>query len=350
MINAKVPRSRSHLRNGILTGLVVTAVVAVTAGCSSSGAATGAGDSSAAPASKTNFIVVSGPVSDPYFQPMKLGSDDAAKQFGVHYEYSSATNYDNIVADYSKLLTEAIAKKPDGLVVWDAAPTAIDPLVKQAVGEGIPVVMISSGLDTWQADGALTFVGEDHTVTGLAAGTAAAKTGVTHLLCVNNAASNPDLQQRCDGAETSMKKSGGTSEQIIIPASDVNSPSATTTAIQGYLSAHSDIDGVWTQSAAIGTDVTAAVKNLGKDGKIKVSTLGLTKAVLAEVKNGTLASAIDGQQYLQGFYALEILNQYVKYGLYPTAPVLPGALAVTKQNIDQVDSIQSKYPGVRGGN
>jgi simple sugar transport system substrate-binding protein len=280
---------------------------------------------------------------------MKLGSDDAAKQFGINYQYSAATNYDNITSDYSKLLTEAIAKKPSGLVVWDSAPTVIDPLVKQATSEGIPVVMISSGLDTWQADGAITFVGEDHTVTGLAAGTAAAKTGVTHLLCVNNAASNPDLQQRCDGAETSMKKAGGTSVQIIIPASDVNSPSATTTAIQGYLSSHPDIDGVWTQSAAIGTDVTTAVQNLNEKGKIKVSTLGLTKEVLADVKNGTLASAIDGQQYLQGFYALEILNQYVKYGLYPTAPVLPGALAVDKDNIAQVEKIQSEYPGVRGG-
>ncbi|HEX4443910.1 MAG TPA: substrate-binding domain-containing protein [Galbitalea sp.] len=327
----------------------MAAVVAVTAGCSASSNTTGSKGGSASSSSKTNYIVVSGPVSDPYFQPMKLGSDDAAKQFGINYQYSAATNYDNITSDYSKLLTEAIAKKPSGLVVWDSAPTVIDPLVKQATSEGIPVVMISSGLDTWQADGAITFVGEDHTVTGLAAGTAAAKTGVTHLLCVNNAASNPDLQQRCDGAETSMKKAGGTSVQIIIPASDVNSPSATTTAIQGYLSSHPDIDGVWTQSAAIGTDVTTAVQNLNEKGKIKVSTLGLTKEVLADVKNGTLASAIDGQQYLQGFYALEILNQYVKYGLYPTAPVLPGALAVDKDNIAQVEKIQSEYPGVRGG-
>lgn len=340
----------------MLVAVVAAALLGISACSSGSASSSGtSGDGSSQTKTTTSgtgnklFIDVNGPVSDPFFQPMKVGADAAAKTFGVNYVYSSAPNYDNLVPDYVNLLREAISRHPAGLVVWDCCGTALNKYIQQAVHEGIPVVMVSSGLPDWKQAGAMTFVGEDHTNTGEIAGKVAASDGVKHLLCVNNAASNPDLQQRCNGAETAMKAAGGNSTQMIIPATDVNNPSATVQAIQGYLNSHPDINGIWTQNPSIGNNAVDAVKNLGKTGKIPVSTLGLTNEVLSEIQGGTLAAAVDAQQYLQGFYSLQVLIQYAKYGVYPTEPILPGSLAVTKSNVNAVIALQKQYPGVRGG-
>src|ERR1700760_4324128 len=108
-----------------LLAIAATAVVVVGFG---SPAATASGLKSHASSGSTKlFIDVNGPVSDPFFQPMKVGADAAAKEFGVKYDYESAPNYDNLVPDYVNLVKEAIARKPAGIVVWDCCGTALNP-------------------------------------------------------------------------------------------------------------------------------------------------------------------------------------------------------------------------------
>lgn len=329
--------------------LAVVAVMAIGLTSVSSAAAATAKRAPRASSSSPLYIDINGPVSDPFFQPMKVGADTAAKTFGVNYVYESAPNYDNLVPDYTNLVKEAITRHPAGMVVWDCCGTALNQYIAQAQKAGIPVIVVSSGESDYMKAGAMGFVGEDHQNTGEIAGKAAAATGVKNLLCVNNAASNPDLQSRCNGAEAAMKKAGGTSTQLILPATDVNSPAATVQAIQGYLRSHPQINGVWTQNPSIGDNTVQAVKNLGKTGKIQVSTLGLTNNVLSEIKAGTLTGATDPQQFLQGFYSLQALIQYAKYKLYPTEPILPGSIEITKSNVASVIAIQKQYSGVRGG-
>ncbi|MDR2567273.1 MAG: substrate-binding domain-containing protein [Bifidobacteriaceae bacterium] len=342
----------------ILVGVVSIAAVGAAFGCSTGDdSKTQPTDSKAQPTgaptdSKAPYIIaVNGPVSDAFFQPMKLGSDDAAALLGMtDYQYSASKDYSNVIPDYVALLDQAIAKNPDGLIVWNFNADSLGPGIKRAVEQGIPVVTISSGMDTWESEGVLTFIGEDKVGSGLAAGKAAAATGVKHLLCVNNAASNPGLQQRCDGAEQGMKESGGVSEQIIIPATDVNNPASATQTIQGHLSSHPDIDGVWTQNSSIAIYAADAIKNIGKTGEIKLSTLGISKGAIELLRDGTLDGIVDTQQYLWGFQAIMILDQYIRYGIHPVGAVIPGAIAIDKNNLDQTLEIVAQYPGVRGAN
>jgi simple sugar transport system substrate-binding protein len=352
------------LRRRILAGILGIATLA-TFGCTSAGdgatqapeapaqSAESSTEASTAPAADKApyIIVVNGPVSDPFFQPMKLGSDDAAAVLGMtDYQYSASKDYSNVIPDYVALLDQAIAKNPDGLVVWNFNADSLGPGIKRAVEQGIPVVTISSGLDTWESEGALTFIGEDKVGSGLAAGKAAAASGVKHLLCINNAASNPGLQQRCDGAEQGMKEGGGVSEQLIIPATDVNDPASATQSIQGYLSSHADIDGVWAQNSSISVYAADAIKNLGKTGQIKLSTLGISKGAIELLREGTLNGIVDTQQYLWGYEAMVILDQYIRYGIHPVGAVVPGAIAIGEDNLEETLAIVDKYPGVRGAN
>lgn len=294
------------------------------------------------------IIEINGPISDPFFGSMKYGSDAAAKQLGVNYQWSAPPNEDNIPVDYANLVTEAIGRHPAALVVADFAPAAEDPLIKKAVQSGIPTIMVQAGNTNWKSDGALTYVGENPTETGEVAGQGALQSHVHDLLCIDQVPATAALQQRCNGAAKAMKAGGGAEAQLNIPPTDQTNDAAIAQDIQGYLSTHKKIDGIFSQGADIATDSYTAMKNLGDTSKVKLQTLGVSNADLQQVKNGTITQVIDLKNYLVGYYALQFAIQYVRYGLIPTGPIYPGADVIDKSNVNSVITLQKEYPGLRG--
>lgn len=294
------------------------------------------------------IIEINGPISDPFFGSMKYGSDDAAKELGANYQWSAPPNEDNIPVDYANLVSEATGRHPAALVVADFAPAAEDPLIKKAVKSGIPVFMVQAGNTNYKADGALTYVGENPPETGNVAGQGALQSHVHDLLCIDQVPATAALQQRCDGAAQTMKAGGGQEAQLNIPPTDQTNDAAITQDIEGYLNSHKSIDGIFSQGADIATDAYAAMKALGDTSKVKLQTLGVSNADLQQVKDGTITQVIDLKNYLVGYYALEIAVQYVRYGIYPTGPLYPGADVIDKSNVNSVIALQKKYPGLRG--
>ena len=70
------------------------------------------------------------------------------------------------------------------------------------------------------------------------------------------------------------------------------------------------------------------------EGKVKVCGINFDAAILDQIDKGTQACAIDQQGYQQGFYAVQILNGYVNYGLtIPTREILTGPGVVDSSNI-----------------
>src|SRR5256885_10227306 len=92
--------------------LALVALAGLTAACTS---AESTGGSASGPYSKYLIIDISGPLSDPFFGAFKLGSDAAAKELGIKYEYSPAANEDNIETDYNRLIQAATGRQPPGL-------------------------------------------------------------------------------------------------------------------------------------------------------------------------------------------------------------------------------------------
>jgi simple sugar transport system substrate-binding protein len=294
------------------------------------------------------IIDLNGPLSDPFFGAVKQGADAAAGALGIDYQYSATANETNFVPDYSTLIRQAIGRHPSALVIGNFVPSAFDPLIKQAVAAGIPVVVMNTGLESWQADGAIAFVGAPPGSLGEAHGAGAVKAGVRHLLCVNHAPVNPALGQECQGAGAKLAASGGTMTELDIPTADNANPSAVTEDIHGFLASHSDIDGVMTLGSAISTDAIAAVKAAGRFGKVVIGTGDVSTADLQAVKSGDLGWVIDQQGYLQGFDSLQIAAQYVRYKIYPTQTIMTGGVVIDKDNVDAVLAVQTAHPGLRG--
>jgi simple sugar transport system substrate-binding protein len=326
----------------LMTAAGVTALAISLAACSPAAAPQGTANDDLL------IIDISGPLSDPFFGAFKQGSDQAAKDLGINYEYSASKDYTDVVPTYAKLTEAAIGRKPDALIIGNYFPDTLNPLIKKAVAEGIPVFVTNSGRNNWEELGALGFIGEDPREMGAEAGRTAVADGVKVGLCVNHVAGNPTLETRCAGYESELKAAGGRMVGLTIPAEDASNDQKVQQAIAGALKSDPEINGIFTLGATVATNAVAAVEQSPASKNITIGTTDLSTNALNAVKDGKIKFVLDQQPYLQGYYSLVQAQQYLKFGLRPVKAIDSGPLVITQENVEKVLEVNAEFRGVRG--
>lgn len=294
------------------------------------------------------IIVVSGPLSWPFFAAVKQGFDDAAELYDVEYQYVAVTDTANMTSDYPRLLQQAISRNPKMLLVGEFFPDGMDPLIKEATAKGIPVLIHNSGQTLWEQNGSIGFIGEDPYQMGYKAGEIQAEAGVKKGLCFNQVPGNPTVEMRCTGYVDAMKKAGLETVYQTVGTGDATNPQAMTQAIKGTLQSTADIDGIYTLNAVPAMSALKAVEEVGRKGEIMVGTADLSNEALEAIKSGDLAFAMDQQPYLQGFMSIQVAVQYLNYGLQPIGHIKTGPLVVDHKNVEHTLKVNKEFPGVRG--
>lgn len=335
-----------NAKKALTLQIAALTLVGTATGCSNG--SDGGVNNDAGPPSDYEIINIAGPVSDPFFGSFKQGSDEAAEDLGIDYEYSASKDYTDVVPTYERLTRAAISKNPDALVIGDYFPEALEPLIEDAVDKGIPVFVTNSGRESWEQLGALGFIGENPTAMGEEAGKVAVEAGATNALCVNHLAGNPVLEQRCDGFLSAVEAGGGKGEVLTIPTEDSSNEEKVRQAVAGALNADKSIDSVLTLGSSIAAATTAAAEQAGMADSVEVGTVDISTNVLESVKSGELLYAVDQQPYLQGYYGVLQAYQWLKYGLRPASAIDSGPLLVTQDNVDRVLEVQEEHRGVRG--
>ncbi|MCB1499037.1 MAG: sugar ABC transporter substrate-binding protein [Bauldia sp.] len=294
------------------------------------------------------IIAVSGPLSWPFFAAVKQGFDDAAKQFGVDYQYVAVTDTANMTSDYPRLLQQAISRNPRMLLVGEFFPDGMDPLIKEATAAGIPVLIHNSGQTLWEQNGSIGFIGEDPYQMGYKAGEIQAAKGVRKGLCFNQVPGNPTVEARCTGYVDAMKKAGLETVYQTIGTGDATNPQAMLQAIKGTLQSTPDIDGIYTLNAVPAISALRAVEEVGRKGEVVIGTADLSNEVLEAIKAGDIAFAMDQQPYLQGFLSIQTAKQFLDYGLHPIGHVKTGPLVIDSSNVERTLEVNKQFSGVRG--
>lgn len=294
------------------------------------------------------IIVVSGPLSWPFFAAVKQGFDDAAEQFGVEYQYVAVTDTANMTSDYPRLLQQAISRNPRMLLVGEFFPDGMDPLIKEATAAGIPVLIHNSGQTLWEQNGSIGFVGEDPYQMGYRAGQIQSDAGVKKGLCFNQVPGNPTVEARCTGYIDAMQEAGAETVYQTIGTGDATNPQAMLQAIKGTLQVNADIDGIYTLNTEPAISALRAVEELDRKGEVMIGTADLSNEVLLAIQAGDIAFAMDQQPYLQGFMSIQIANQYLNYGLHPIGHVKTGPLVIDKNNVEKTLEVNKAHSGVRG--
>lgn len=294
-----------------------------------------------------SIAFVSGPLNDSFFPPVFKGAHDAARALGVKLNYIPIDEAD-IEASSAQTMQAAIAQHPDAIVVGDFIPNVVDPYIKQAVAAGIPVYVDQSGQDQWRADGAFGFVGQQGPEVGKVAADNLAKLGTRNILCVINVPGNLYLQAICKGLGEEAGARGIKSEILNLPTADSTDQAKVSRDIGAYLQSHHDVDGIFTENAAVGTAAVAAISAADRTGTIKVGTMEISRIALQEVESGKLAFLVNEQPYLDGYYGVLFAYQYVKYGLAPVGAVATGPRIVDKTNITKILKVFNTEPDVIG--
>ena len=285
------------------------------------------------------FVLIShAPDSDSWWNTIKNAIKVAGKQMNVSVEYRNPPTGD--LADMARIVEQATATNPAGIIVTIADFDVLSGPIKKAVAKGIPVITINSGtVEQSKKLGALMHVGQPERAAGFGAGEKAKAKGVKSFLCVNHYITNPASVERCQGYADALGVKLG--KQMIDAGTD---PAEIKNKVIAYLKANKDTGAVLALGPTSAHPTLAALKETGKSGAIHFGTFDLSSEIAAGIKAGTIQFAIDQQPYLQGYLPVVILTNLARYGVLPGgAAINSGPGFITKANIKKVEALAGKY-------
>ncbi|GLY95237.1 sugar ABC transporter substrate-binding protein [Actinoplanes sp. NBRC 103695] len=308
--------------------LAVAAVVALAvAGCSSGGRektddSTTSGGNAAGSSGYTIAFITHETPGDTFWDKVKNGAQQAAKDTGVTLKYSN----DPDATKQAQLIQSAVDSKVSGIATTLVTPDALAGAVKAATDAKIPLVGFNSGIDQYKQLGALMYFGSDESLAGESAGQRITQAGGKKPLCVIQQAGSVALEARCAG----VKKSAPATENVQVNGAD---DAAVTSTLQAKLAQDKSIDYIVTLGAPQAVDALKAIEQAGS--KAKVVTFDLNQQVAQDISDKKIEFSIDQQPYVQGYMAVTSLYLNLKNGndIGGGKPVLTGPSFVDSANI-----------------
>jgi len=310
------------IKNLALVASVVAAPLAFTAGT--------------AQAEGERYILVShAPDSDSWWNTIKNGITLAGEQMGVEVEYRNPPTGD--LADMARIIEQATASKPNGIITTLADFDVLSGPISDAVDQGINVIIMNSGTpDQAREVGALMFVGQPEYDAGFAAGQRAKGDGIGSFLCVNHVISNTVVAERCRGFADGLGVELGNS--MMDSGQD---PAEIKNRVMAYLSANPETEAVLTLGPTGADPTILALEEMGLSGELYFGTFDLGTEIVKGIKSGIIQWGIDQQPFLQAYLPVVILTNYDRYGVLPGNNINSGPGFVTADGLVLVE----KYAG-----
>ncbi|MEY4989510.1 MAG: hypothetical protein RI933_1143 [Actinomycetota bacterium] len=311
--------------------LAAVSVLAL-AGCAAPAAET---EDTAAPASDIKVCVYTHGDGGTFWSVAQKGAEQAGEDLGIEVDYQGSTND---AAKQAATIEAGVAAGCDAIAASAPDPEAIKSAMLAAADAGLPLVTMNSGSAVFRDLGAFTHVGQDERIAGQEAGKKFNEMGLKHVLCPIQEAANVGLEERCAGLADTFN---GKAENFNLDGglADLTAAAAK---LQAALAADDTIDGIFALNADIAAKAALpAAEAAGKS--LKIGTVDMSPEALDAIKAGTIAFAIDQQQYAQGYMSVVLLylNLTNAHELGGGQPVYTGPGFVTADNVDTVMGLVS---------
>ncbi|WP_432544083.1 substrate-binding domain-containing protein [Kineococcus sp. SYSU DK002] len=320
-------------RRGFRTTALLAVAALGLAACSSSGGAqddedtAGGGEAASTPKYKV-ALVTHASSGDTFWDIVRKGAEAAAKKDGIELQY---VNNDN-ASQQATLIQNAVDSKVDAIAVTMPNVGPLTASIANAQSAGIPVIGLNAGYNDWKEQNLIGYFGQDEAIAGQAGGARLAEEGAKKVLCVIQTQGQSQLEDRCKAITTGLG-AAGTVENIYVNGTDA---AATQSTITAKLQQDTSIDHVITLGAPIALIAVDSVRESGSAAKI--ATFDTNGELVAAIKDGSVAWAIDQQPYLQGYEAIDALWLYLTNAntLGGGEAVLTGPAFIDSENIDAV--------------
>jgi len=284
------------------------------------------------------YILVShAPDSDSWWNTIKNGIALAGEQMGVEVEYRNPPTGD--LADMARIIEQAAASGPNGIITTLADPDILEGPIRAAVDSGVDVIIMNTGTaDKAREVGALMYVGQPEYDAGFAAGLRAKSDGIGSFLCVNHYIVQPSSQERCQGFADGLGIELGT--QMIDAGQD---PAEVKNRVLAYLSANPETEAVLTLGPTSADPTILALEEAGLAGDIYFGTFDLGGDIVKAIKSGVIQWGIDQQPFLQAYMPVVIMTNYHRYGVLPGNNINSGPGFVTADGLTKIEEFAGEY-------
>jgi rhamnose transport system substrate-binding protein len=307
------------------------------------GAAGGGGDQ----AVKVAFVPKL--VGIPYFEAMKVGGDQAAKDLGVQFIYQGDTTADP--AKQAEIINSLIQQKVTVLAVAPNDPAAIAPLLKRAADAGIKVMTS----DTDAPDSVReVFVNqaEDQAIGEATAEALASQMGGQGKWAIVSCGQTAQNLNNWIAIEKKYISSKYPGMQLVDTVYAGEDQAKSVQLAKDLMTAHPDLKGLIGQCSVSAPGVAQAVTELNKVDKVFTTGVSTPSSMKEYIKSGAQAKTVlwdvtklgfltvwAGQQLAQG-KSFQPTNDVptvgqVKYDASKKMLVLGPPLVFTKENVDQ---------------
>ena len=267
--------------------------------------------------------------SDPFYIPGVKGFEAAGKAVGMKTEFVGPM--DANAAAQMKTFEELVANPDTKGIFWYAADfNAGEPIVKDAVSKGIPVVIgaADSPFKTRNA-----FVGYNNTILGNQAAEWAAKLidckGEVGTIAINGA----NLEERTKAFNAHIVELCPDVKVYERASHDGSAASASAT-IDAYLVAHPDLTLLWFADGGAGQQVQLWKDKQAQGVKTLFLAMDMPPATLQAVKDGVFVGSVGQDTFTEEYWGVLLLDALNKGQRVPDTLYL-SAILVDKNNVDQ---------------
>ncbi len=309
--------SNASRRAFLIGGAAALAAIAAACGSDAPAATETEGTTGgAASGAKKKIAFVMGAESDPFFQAMKLGAEEAAAANNVELiwqgdpnEYSPATQI--------PVVDQVLALKPDGLVLIPTDPVALQASVAKAKAAGIPVACVDTRVD--DLTDVVTFITGDNADGGSQAADVMAKAmgykdGETYEVVIGLTSDTATTNVgRRDGfkAQIAAKYPGIT---VVDEAFSQSKPDIANTNVNNWLTKFPNLKGIFAIDGSNAQGAAAALQAKDLVGKIALVGYDAYPDNVKLIKDGVFTALIAQVPAAEAKLAIESLMKVITTG------------------------------------
>jgi ribose transport system substrate-binding protein len=280
------------------------------------------------------IVLIAGIASDAFYITMNHGAAAEAAKEGATVQFSGSPAAFS-ASTQLPYLNAAIAQKPDLILIAPTDKVALQEPIARAVAAKIPVILVDTTLGDPSV--AVTTISSDNVAGGQKVADALAgaigKTGKVAVVSVSPGVSTTD--ERVEGFNKGLGKYPSIKSLGVTFTGD--NPTRANTVTKGLVAAHNDLAGVFATNVVTGGGVTAAARELGLSGKLKLVEFDAEPTQVEAVKAGTIAALVAQDPYHIGELGVQYGVQYLKGKRDFAKHYGTGEAIITKDNVDSAE-------------
>ena len=275
-----------------------------------------------------------------FWQSVHAGAIKAGKEFGLEILWN-APQLEIDTARQISIVENLITRQVDGIVLAPVDADALVAVVERAAGEGIPVAIFDSAINT---DRIITFVVTDNYHGGVMAADrmgeildGKGKVGVIGFM---------------PGSASTMKREAGFVEsveskfpgiEIVGVRFNMADRAKALSEAENLLTAHPDLAGFFADNESSVDGTVQAVKLRGMSGKVKIVGFDASETLVADMRAGVIDSIVVQDPFKMGYESTRQMSIHLAGG-ETERHIDSGAYLLRPENVDTPEMQAVVFP------